>query len=234
MVRAHVAHRQAQRDLDVTSTSGGVDAGGVVDRVGVEPDTFAPDAAALGHAEIGAPPITLARTAAGDADRIVGAVARCLVALRRSADVGADAAEGTTDRPALSGWRSSPPAASPWPWRGRGGALRLFDSTISFNERGKMPPRLGNQCLVVVRQLERGSAERTSLALGKAFSVGSGIDEDVAVIERRAKLIVVSRSMPLPNTSPDMSPTPTAVNSVLVISTSISRNGASPIQAPAR
>ncbi len=35
--------------------------------------------------------------------------------------------------------------------------------------------------------------------------------------------MVVSRSMPLPNTSPDMSPTPTAVNGVLPISTSISR-----------
>ena len=36
-------------------------------------------------------------------------------------------------------------------------------------------------------------------------------------------LIVFSRSMPLPNTSPDMSPTPTAVNGVVVMSMSISR-----------
>ena len=36
-------------------------------------------------------------------------------------------------------------------------------------------------------------------------------------------LMVFSRSMPLPNTSPDMSPTPTTVNGVLPISTFISR-----------
>ncbi len=36
-------------------------------------------------------------------------------------------------------------------------------------------------------------------------------------------LMVSSRSMPLPNTSPDMSPTPTTVNGVAPISTSISR-----------
>ena len=36
-------------------------------------------------------------------------------------------------------------------------------------------------------------------------------------------LVVISRSRPLPNTSPDMSPTPTQVNGVVPISTSISR-----------
>ena len=38
-----------------------------------------------------------------------------------------------------------------------------------------------------------------------------------------SSLMVVSRSMPLPNTSPDMSPTPTTVNGVSWMLTSISR-----------
>ena len=52
------------------------------------------DAAALRHAEIGALAHHLAaQRAAGDADRIVDAVADLIVGLARGADIGADAAE---------------------------------------------------------------------------------------------------------------------------------------------
>ncbi len=75
---------------------GGVHAGRIVDGVGIEPDAAERrlDAAALGHAEIGAFADHLAaQVLAGDADGIVGAVADRLVALVGGADIGADAAE---------------------------------------------------------------------------------------------------------------------------------------------
>ena len=78
-----VAHRDAQRDLEVDLDVGGVDAGRIVDGVGVEADAAQRrlDAAALGHAEIGAFADHLAaQLGAGDADRVIGAVADRLVA----------------------------------------------------------------------------------------------------------------------------------------------------------
>ena len=90
------AHRRRQCDLDVDLDVGGVDAGRIVDGVGVEPNAARGrlDAAALRHAEIGAFADHLAvQVRAGDADGVVGAVAGRLVALVRGADVGADAAE---------------------------------------------------------------------------------------------------------------------------------------------
>jgi hypothetical protein len=80
-----VAHRPRQRDLDVDLEVGGVHAGGIVDGVGVELDPAQRrlDAAALGHAEIGALADHLgADLRAGDADRVVAAVADRVVALR--------------------------------------------------------------------------------------------------------------------------------------------------------
>ena len=67
-----VAHRRRQRDLDVDLDVGGVDAGRIVDGVGVEPHAAQRrlDAAALRHAEIGALADHLAaQVGAGDADR---------------------------------------------------------------------------------------------------------------------------------------------------------------------
>ncbi len=94
--QAAVAQRNAQRDLDIDLHVGGVHAGRIVDGVGIEPDAAQRrlDAAALGHAEIGAFADHLAaQILAGDADGIVGAVAGRLVALVRGADISADAAE---------------------------------------------------------------------------------------------------------------------------------------------
>ena len=86
-----------ERDLDVDLDVGGVDAGRIVDRVGVEPHAAQRrlDAAALGHAEIGALADHLARAARAPVMRIaiVGAVADLIVGLARGADIGADAAE---------------------------------------------------------------------------------------------------------------------------------------------
>jgi hypothetical protein len=81
----------------------------------------------------------------------------------------------------------------------------------------------GDQRRVVVgprraRQLEE------ALALGKALrGIGRGVQEDVPMIEGRHQQDVRDSSMPLPNTSPDMSPMPATVNSVLWVSMPISR-----------
>ena len=94
--QAAVAQRNAQRDLDIDLHVGGIDAGGIVDGVGVEPDAAERrlDAAALGHAEIGAFADHLAaQILAGDANGIVGAVADRIVGFVRGANIGADAAE---------------------------------------------------------------------------------------------------------------------------------------------
>ena len=70
--------RDAQQDLDVDLVVGGVDAGGVVDRVGVDAHAVQRglDAAALREAEVAALADHLAaQLAAVDAHRVVGAVA---------------------------------------------------------------------------------------------------------------------------------------------------------------
>ena len=94
--QAAVAQRDAQRDLDIDLHVGSVDAGRIVDGVGVEPDAAQRrlDAAALGHAEIGAFADHLAaQIGAGDANGVIGAVADRLVAFVGGAHIGADAAE---------------------------------------------------------------------------------------------------------------------------------------------
>ena len=75
---------------------GGIHAGGIVHRIGVDapaaPGIF--DAAQLGHSQIGAFAHHLgADLAAIDAHRVIGAVAGIQIGLRRRFDVGADAAE---------------------------------------------------------------------------------------------------------------------------------------------
>ena len=79
-----------------TSTSGGVDPRGIVDRIGVQahPAPRRLDAAALRHAEIGA--LThhfRVQFGAGDAHGVVGAVAGVGVGFGAGANIGADAAE---------------------------------------------------------------------------------------------------------------------------------------------
>jgi hypothetical protein len=70
--------RRTQQDLDVDLVVGGVDAGGVVDEVGVEQHAVLRgfDAALLGHAQVAALAHHLAaQLAAVDAQAVVGAIA---------------------------------------------------------------------------------------------------------------------------------------------------------------
>jgi hypothetical protein len=141
------------------------------------------DAAALSHAEVGALPDHLdAKLGAGDADRIIGAVADGVVGLRRCAHIGADAAEEQEiDRRHEDRLDHL--------LRRRLGAVEAehrprFRRQRDFLERAREHAAArGDERLVVVlparaRQLEQ------PLALGKRpLRIGRGIDEDVAVIE---------------------------------------------------
>ena len=95
--RQHARHDRAiEQDLDVDLVIRGVDAGRIVDRIGIDAAAGerVSDAPALGHAEIGAfADYFRADFVAVDAQRIVGAVADRGMALVRPLDEGADAAE---------------------------------------------------------------------------------------------------------------------------------------------
>ena len=90
-----VGHRQPEQDLDVDLVVRGVDAGRVVDRVGIDPAAGLRifDAPELRAAEVAAFDDDLAaQLATVDAQRVVGAVADLCVGFARCLDVGADAA----------------------------------------------------------------------------------------------------------------------------------------------
>ena len=90
------AGQGAERDLDIDLEIRGIDAGGVVDGVGVDAATLEGilDAAALGDAEISTFADHLgADVGTGDAERVVGLVAGLGVGFGGGAHIGADAAE---------------------------------------------------------------------------------------------------------------------------------------------
>ena len=161
-------------------------------------------------------PITLQRSSrAGDADRVVGAVADRVVGLGRGAHIGADAAEEEQvdrrlqdrvhqlGRRRLRPWRSRAPPAPPATAR----------SPSASAGRRRRPPRSA-PCR---SPASSSAAGRTAAARSAKLVAGSGSGS--MKMSRWSKaatsLMVVARSMPLPNTSPDMSPTPTTVNGVV-------------------
>ena len=86
----------AQQDLDVDFVIGRIDAGGIIDRIGIDAAALERifDAAALGHAEIGALADDFGAHIAGiDAQGFAGAVADFLMRFVAGLDKGADAAE---------------------------------------------------------------------------------------------------------------------------------------------
>ena len=139
------AHRLAERDLDIHLDVGGVDAGGIVDGIGVEPHAVQRglDAPALRHAEIGALADHLAfEIPAGDADRIVGAIARRIVALVGCAHIGADAAEPEQIDRHFQDRIHDQLRRRAAGLSGRAAPAFPADSGISLAEREKTPPPL--------------------------------------------------------------------------------------------
>ena len=179
-----VAHRNAQRDLEIDLHVGGVDAGRIVDGVGVEPDAAQRrlDAAALRHAEIGALADHLAaQILAGDADGVVGAVADRLVAFVGGADIGADAAEeDQVDRRFEDG---ADQVLRRQPFADAEELLRLGRQPDLLGRARIDAAAFGDQRLVEILPARTRQVEQ-ALALGEgALRIGIGIDENVAVIE---------------------------------------------------
>ncbi len=172
-----VADRQAEQDLDVDLVIGRVDAGRVVDRVGVDAPARARvlDAAELRAAEVAAFDDDLAaQLAAVDAQRVVGAVADLRVRLARRLHVRADAAvveqvdRRLQDRVDELGRRQRVGVTI------ASAALTSGVIAIDLALRGWTPPPGEMQLRVVVgprraRQLEQ------ALALGEASLAGIGI-----------------------------------------------------------
>ena len=119
-------------------------------------------------------PITLARSSrAGDADRVVGAVADLLVGLRSRRGHRCRCRRRTADRPAPSGSRSSPPAASPCPWRGRSASCasrRQRDLLRASAGRRRRPSRSA-PCR---SPASSSAAARTAAARSAKLCSGSG------------------------------------------------------------
>ncbi len=192
-VSERLLHRRAQQDLDVDLVVRGVDAGRVVDEVGIDAPARQRvlDAAELGDAEIGAlADHAGAHLAPVDAQRVVGAVADLGMRLAVRLDVGADAAEpqqvhlgaASMARISSAGVTLSLP---------RPKAVRIASVTaIDLARAVEHAAALGDQLRVVVRPGRARQAEQP-LALGEArLRVGIGVDEDVQVVERADQLDV--------------------------------------------
>ena len=101
-------HLAVQRDLDVDLVVRAIDAGRIVDEVGVDPAAMLAelDPRGLGDAEIGALADRLDLEVRGvDADRVVAGIADLLLAFGARLHIGADAAEPEQVRPRRAGSR---------------------------------------------------------------------------------------------------------------------------------
>ena len=165
-------------------------------------------------------PTTLARSSSRvDADRVVGAVADLGVALARRLDVGADAAETEQVDRRLAGSRASvrPASVAGWSMPSARLASRRQDDRLGGAVEHAAARR--DQALVVVGPGRARQVEQP-LALGPRAPAGSGSGSMKMWrwLKAASSLVCCDSSMPLPNTSPDMSPTPTTVNGVLWMS----------------
>ena len=185
--------RLAGRDLDVDLVVRRVDAGRIVERVGVDLASAQRrlDPAALGEAEIGAlADHARAQLVGVDADRVVGAIAGVGLALARGLHVGADAAEiEQVDRRRQDGAHQVD--------RRHGGRLDAQHLPRLGRERDRLGGAVVDaaarrqQRLVVVHPRRARQVEQP-LALGPARRrVGHRVDEDVAVVEGGQKLGVL-------------------------------------------
>ena len=175
-----------EQDLDVDLVVGGVDAGGVVDGVGVDAAAGERelDARALGESEVRAfADHADAEIARVDAQRVVGPVARGGVILVRRLDVRADAAE-----PQQVGARAQDGADQ---LRRRQRLFLQIEAALHFIRDGQ------DFFAALVNRAARGEERRVVSvpvealvehppALGEARRrIGIGVKEDVRVVERR-------------------------------------------------
>ena len=188
-----------EQDLDVDLVVRAVDAGRVVDRVGVHADAVQRrlHPAELGEAEVAAlADHPDAELVAVHPDRVVRLVADVRVRLGRRLDVGADAAVpqqvgGRLEdrlhaaRPASS--RSSPTA-------GPGGARPDGEIGTDFAAREYTPPPGLSSVGVVVRPRRARQPEQPLPLRERHLGIGVGVEEDVPVVERRHQPDVLARA----------------------------------------
>ena len=194
-----VLDHPVEQDLDVDLVVGRVDAGRVVDEVGVDPAALLAgaagvataqdvlDAAGLGETEVAAlPHAPGADLGAVDPDRVVGLVADVGVGLALALDVGADAAvPQQVDRRLEDRLHQL----------GRGHGLhRLVDAQDLADrvvERDRLEraredtATLGDQALVVVLPARARQVEEPPALGVRRGGVRRRVEEDVAVVERR-------------------------------------------------
>ena len=214
----------SSRILMLTSWSEVSTPGGVVDGVGVDAATRPArrrgvlDAAELGEPRLPPSPTTLrAQLRPVDPDRVVGLVADVGVRLGAGLDVGADAAvPEQVDRrrrasPCISsaGDSDRPSSAQAEPGsrtcaRDRDGLRRARVDAAAWQRaaRGRSRPTTS------AAGRTAGGARRTTRAAS-----GSGSRKMCRWSNAATSRMCSESSMPLPNTSPDMSPTPTTVKS---------------------
>ena len=158
-------------------------------------------------------PTTLARSSRpGDADGVVGPVAGLLVGLGGGADIGADAAEPEQVDRRLQDRLHQLGRASPRPGRSRAPRWISGESGMVLRLREKTPPPARDQAVVVVAPRTSGRG-RTGAGARRSSRPRRGSGRGRCRGGRRPPRAAGSRdsSMPLPNTSPDMSPTPATV-----------------------
>ena len=184
------AHGVCQGDLDVDFDVGGVDAGGIVDRIGVAAAAIQRigDAAFLGESQIGAFADHLGANLPGlDADCVIGTVTDIGVVFAGILDVGADTAKPQEIR------LHRQDCGHDVLWRGLAGlkpdhGCRLRRQVHRFQRPRNDHAALRQLGLVIVLPAGAAQVEQTA-ALGKSNgAVGVRINEDIAVIKSRQQL----------------------------------------------
>ena len=215
-----VAYDLVEKDLDVDLVVGGVHTGGVVDEVGVDQAAAESelDARPLSQAEVAA----LADDLAAELGRVgpqhvVGLVADVGVGLAGRLDVGADAAvpqqvDGCAQDRVDQLVRGDRAHAT-------GDAQRVAYLRRQRDLLGRTrvhTAALGDQRGVVVGPGAAGQREHPLTLAERRLGSGAGSRKMCRWSKAATSRMRVDSSMPLPKTSPDMSPTPTTVKSSLL------------------
>ena len=180
-------HLAVERDLDVDLVVRAVDAGRIINEIGVDPPAGRGerDAAGLRHAEIGPlPDRGRAQLLGIDAQPVVDRIADIDVILARRLHIGADAAEPDQIDRRLEDRRDQRGGLELGCLDTQRGAhlLRQFDRLVGAGEHAAA---LGDQRGVVIGPAGARQIEQPLAFLPAGRRIGIGIEEDVAMVERR-------------------------------------------------
>ncbi len=183
--QAALDHLAVERDLDVDLIVRAIDAGRIVDEVGVDAAALRGegDARRLGDAQVRALADCLAAQLLGiDAQAIVGGIADLAVTFGRGLDIGADAAEPEQPDPGPEDRRDQ---------RGRVDLLHveaeqgldLRAERDRFLGAREHAAALGDQRGIIVRPAGARQREHAGALVPTLRRIGIGIEEDVAMVE---------------------------------------------------